>query len=472
VIASVLAVAFGLAAIAWLAKVCTPALMASALILFGLTYRTFDIGYLDIAGPIYSIQLEKFVGGNGGALFFVASVLCFVIPAAILFRPAILTKGIASPLPDHSYIRAASRVGLFAIVAFLALLYGNMLRVGIIPLFTGMDRNEYAEIAGILHRGAYGLGFLPAAFIGILTVTPRLQGRAFHIPSILLFLALLAYWALTGSRFSAFLLAICFYMIPFAGVVALRKKGSLAPIRQNDPWMALLSPKVILPIFAILATIAFVGLLINSYYEVRNYADPMFEIFQRVFVQPVEIFGARWNLVQTGRLDQINYPAIHEVLLYPEDAAGNTTMRYLMIQEIGYFRAMELIDFGTQYAGGYPEIFFELFGTTWAIPLMLLIGTMTCFLARMVVRNVMRGYFLSALLAVYVGFAFSLVYVGGMLNSLIAPSLAAKAFALLIVNMIEKRILGRVSPGSPAAARPVGAKAGYSARPIFRGVRP
>lgn len=454
-IGSLLAVGFGLAAIAWLGKARTPAVLANGLILFGLTYRTIDVGYLDAAGPVYSIQLEKFVGGNGGAPFFVASVLCFVIPAAVLFRSSALVQGVVSPLPDHPFIRTVSRAGFFSVAALLSVLYGNMLRVGTIPLFTGMDRLEYGEIAGIVHRGAYGLGFLPAAMIGILTVIPRLQGRSFHIPSILLFIILLVYWALTGNRFSAFVLAVCFYAMPFGAVVALRRLGALVPVGQNDPWLALLSPRVILPIFGVLATVAFVGLLINSYYEVRNYADPVFEIFQRIFVQPVEIFGARWELVLTGRMDGLNWAAIDEVLLYPVDASGNTTIRFLMIQEIGYFRATELIDFGTQYAGGYPEIFFELFGTGLALPLMLLVGTLTAALSRFVVRNVMRGYILSAILAVYVFFAFNLVYVGGMLNSLIAPTLALKILALLVVNMLERRLIGRETSArvAPKAAQ-------------------
>ena len=88
----------------------------------------------------------------------------------------------------------------------------------------------------------------------------------------------------------------------------------------------------------------------------------------------------------------------------------------------------------------------------------------------MVVRNILRGYIGSAMLTIYVMFAFSLTYVGGMVNSLIAGSLALKVLVLILVSLFERRIVlqgansARASAGAwlssspvpPVGARPVG----------------
>jgi hypothetical protein len=451
-IATILTSFFCLSAILWLAKARTAALLANVLILFGLTYRTIDIAYLDIAGPIYSTQLEKFVGGNGAAPFFVLSVLCFVIPAAVAFRKQSLTAGIASPLPNYPYLRFAWRGGFVVVAALLAILYADMLRIGVIPLISGMDRTEYGEIAGIFHRATYGLGFLPAAAIGILTVLPRLQGRTYSVPAIFLLLILLMYWALTGNRFSAFVVAISYFALPFAAVVVLADRDQLR-MRSVSPWAAIVSIRVVLPIMGAFALIAVGGLIANSYNEVRNYADPVFELTQRIFVQPVEIFASRWELASNLQAGEFNGQAIDEVLLNPVEGEGNTTMRYLMIQELGYFRAVELINFGTQYAGGYPEIFFELFGLYAAIPLMLALGIGMVFLSRLAIRNLMNGYIGSAMMTIYIMFAFTLGYVGGMLNSLMAPSLAIKILGLIIISIFERGVIKQQQQALAAQSR-------------------
>ena len=447
---SFVAAAVGLLVILWLAVRRTPAVLASALILFGLTYRIVDVAYLDMFGPVYATELTKFVGGQVSAPFFVAAVMAFVLPAAYMFRPQSLLRGLDLPLHDTATGAQFRLLVLCGVALLLAALYADMLRIGTIPLLTGMDRLAYEEIAGVLHNPTYNLGFLPAGALGIVAVQPRLQGRPYDRVAIVLFLLLLTYWALTGNRFSAFLLAGSFFALPFAAPVAAGRAGLLPSGQQNDPWAALVSAKVLVPIVFFLGSLAVIGLIRNSYFEVRGYADPTFEIFQRVFVQPVQIYASVWADHAMSGDAGFNWNAIDQVLLYPDDPSGNTTMRYLMIRELGYFRAMELISYGTQYAGGFPEIFIELFGVYAALPLILLVGTLAAWIARLVVRQTLAGHILSALAAIYVYFAFNLTFVGGMLNSLIAPSLAAKVVMLVIVMIFERYAIKRSHIRLPA----------------------
>jgi hypothetical protein len=443
----------GLLAIMALARWRLPAVLATLLIVFSLSYRMIDVAYLDVFGPIYATELDKFVGGNGAAPYFVASVLCLALPLFYLFRDRSLIEGVRAPLPTTAYLNTGARLGFWSVTALIAALYIDMMRIGVIPLFVGMDRLGYNTMAGVLHNPVYGLGFLPAGALGILTVLPRLQGKSYHVPSIAVFLVLLLYWALTGNRFSAFLLAICYYALPFAAVVVLQRNGLLVSRRRRDAWSVLVSAKVVVPIVTIIGALAIIGLLLNSYYDVRNYADPMFEIFQRIFVQPVQLFAVQWELVQLGQSEGLDRQVLNEVLLDPLDPNANTTMRYLMVRELGYFRATELFNYGAQYAGGYPEILIELFGVYLAIPVLLLLGLGTAFMARLIIRNILRGYLLSAMMAIYVYFAFSLAYIGGMLNSLYAPSLALKVLGLVIATLVERSIMERALARHTRAAR-------------------
>lgn len=438
---SIAAASVGIFALLALVRYRLAAVLAASLILFGISYRIIDAAYLDLYGPIFSTELGKFVGGNGGTAYFVLSALCIIVPLAFMFRPKAVLANVELPLVRTGYGTAAEALGLGAVAMLVIVLYLDMLRIGIIPLFSGMDRLEYNGYAGLLHNPAYSLGFLPAAALGILTVLPRLRGEPYRYAAVIVFVTWLFYWVLTGNRFSAFLVAGTFYALPFAAIVMVRRSHILPRRNAVDPWAALVSAKIIVPIIGIAAILGVSGLLMNSYYNIRGYADPVFEMSQRVFVQPVQIFASRWELAMQGRRDALNWQAIDEVLVNPLNPSGNTSIRYLMVEEVGYFRTVELQDQGTQFAGGYPEIFLELFGLQFSLPLMLLCGIIAAYLARLAVRNILMGLPLSAVMSVYVYFAFNLTYVGGMLNSLIAWSLAVKVFALLVIWLFEKSVV-------------------------------
>jgi hypothetical protein len=109
-----------------------------------------------------------------------------------------------------------------------------------------------------------------------------------------------------------------------------------------------------------------------------------------------------------------------------------------MIKNLGDDRAAELLNNGQQYAGGYPEILFELFGPGPAIVAALLFGFITAFLLRLVVGSVLVGRVVTAFLAAYVFYGFSLLYIGGMLNFLIVWTFWVKCAALLALYVFGR----------------------------------
>lgn len=450
---SIVAALLGLLAVLLLWKRQRPAFIAGFIVVYTLTYRIIDITYLDLYGPLYAVELGRHAGGNVAAPMFVIACLCFLVPLSVIASRKRILAGIADPAPSHSYLDGLQRAALAACGAVVAFLYLDMLRIGTIPLLAGMDRLEYNPMSGLLHNRVYELNFLLSATLGIFTVLPRLRGGPFAIAFTMLFMLLLMYWALTGNRFSALLVTCSYYALPFAAVVAMQQKGILRA-SANDPWGALFSLRVLAPVGVLIASVTFAGLVINSYYSVRNYADPVYHMTQRVLVQPVQTWATAWERTDVDR--GMNEGAIDYVIFNPPDPGGNPTMRYIMELELGYFRANALLNVGHQYAGGYPEILFELFGFWLPLPIMILLGSAAAYLLYFAIRSLCRGMVLSAFMAIYLSYGFSVSYLGGMLSFLLAPTYAIKLIAFITCIIAERHILSR-RPRGPASVSLSGA---------------
>lgn len=441
---SIFFAALGIFLIARLFRKNKAAFTAGFFILFSLSYRIVDILYVDLAGPLYAIELEHYVGGNSATPMFVVACAAFILPLWYMYRPDYMRRKLGGPIPDLPFYANLSNLAFVCCTAFLVLMYGNMLRVGTIPLLAGMDRLDYQNIAGPLHNQFYEVSFLFTTTLAIFTVLRRLQGGRYDIRFVMLFLTLLFYWVLTGNRFSIFYRELSFYAAPFAAVLVMQNSGKLKRIGRRDAWSMLVSSRVVVPLASVLATGAAIGLMINSYYNVRDYSDPVFQMTQRALVQPVQLWASTWNDVDFRHSFMPSFSVFDQVFFHPLSTEGNTTIQYLMGKELGYFRAAELISYGQQYAGGYPEILFEIFGPWLAVPAMFLLGMATAFLLRLGTVALSRGTLLTALLSVYVYYGFTLTYIGGFLSFFIAISYIAKVFALLMAMVLEARFVARL----------------------------
>ena len=114
----------------------------------------------------------------------------------------------------------------------------------------------------------------------------------------------------------------------------------------------------------------------------------------------------------------------------PLDASRNTTPQFLMLETIGEPRTYEHISGGSQFAGGFPEIFFELFGPLYAWPFIFGVGYIAAGLTAVIVKGVIQGRYASAFLSLYVLFGFYVMYIGGMLNFIVTPVYWIKIAAL------------------------------------------
>jgi hypothetical protein len=113
-----------------------------------------------------------------------------------------------------------------------------------------------------------------------------------------------------------------------------------------------------------------------------------------------------------------------------------------MLATIGEPRTHEHLSRGFQFAGGFPEIFFELFGPYLAWPFLLGTGCITAALTAYVIRGALRGNYASAFLSLYVLYGFYVMYIGGMLNFATTKTYWIKitlfAMALLIESSLAR----------------------------------
>src|SRR5438128_9928643 len=229
--------AVGLFLFALLFKRNRVAFVAGFFLLFSLGYRILDVIYVDLFGPIYAVELDRYVGGNLAAPMFVLSALAFLLPLWFFYRPAAMERKLGpGPIPRLPYFTSIRRWAFVLLTVFIGIVYLDMLRHGTIPLLVGMDRLEYNRMAGVLHNPLYELSFLLATTLGTLTVLPRLQGGRYDLRFAMLFLSMLAYWILTGNRFSVFYRDLSFFVLPFAVVVAMESYGRLPKIPRRDAW--------------------------------------------------------------------------------------------------------------------------------------------------------------------------------------------------------------------------------------------
>jgi hypothetical protein len=429
-----------LSGLSWLIARRTAAALAATFLLFTLTTRTISLVYVDLAGPVYSEQLDRMVGGAPSMPLFASSILILIAALAHAFRPAVLARVNLPKRSKRQGIDLAGNVLFVITAAFVASLYGDMLARGIVPLLYGMDRLEYnATIAGPLHGWLAEMGFLLAGMLGVGFCMPRMQGRDFGFRFLVLYLLVFAYFALTGNRFSAFYSFTSFFILPLAAVPAMAVVGLLPPAPVRPRWSRFVCSKITL-LFAIgVGALGVVSLLLHSVINVRGYDDPVELLIQRTLIQPVELWWVTWadlNKYSGSSFEE----AWIDLFTQPIDPTRNTSIQMLMLRSLGYERTKELLDMGQQYTGGYPEVLFELLGPWLGLPVALGFSVPTAMLLRMIVLAVCERRILTALMAMYVLFGFSLLFVGGMLNFLAAWTYWVKVTVLFVVYVVERNI--------------------------------
>lgn len=436
-------------------------------ILFTLTWRTAATMFIDLAGPVLSSQTFRYVGPGLATPLHVVAYFLTLAPFFLLLRPAAVQDWVDTA--DRS--RAApgmvtlSGVTIVLSLLFLGHLYFDLIRLGPIPLFAHIERFVYtAQHAGAAHRWLILYGNFVAFWWGVMFAAERLRNRRTDIRYLGILGLLMLYMFLTGNRFSAFYSFGSFFVIPLAGAIAAEvgNHRSVVPFTWIGKTFQRRDIVAIGAIVVLAAVVSSVGIY-NNLANVRQFQrdEIASQFWERLLVQPSELGWISYERVFS--LGQWQPDRAYDFLFQaPLDASRNTTPQFLMLETIGEPRTYEHISGGFQFAGGFPEIFFELFGPLYAWPFILGAGYIAAVLTAVVVKGVIQGRYASAFLALYVLFGFYVMYIGGMLNFILPPMYWIKVAALAAALLLEARLARVALPLVPWALFRV---------PTFRKVR-
>lgn len=411
-------------------------------ILFSLVWRTASIMFIDLDGPVWSSQTLRYIGPGLATPLHTLAYFIALMPFFVLLRPA----AIESWLNGADQRRAArgtmtlSDATATVSLLFVAYLFLELALHPPIPLFAHIERFVYtAEYAGGAHRWLARYGDFVAFWWGAMFAAERLRNRRFDLRYPGLLCILLLYMFLTGNRFSAFYSFSSFFIVPLSAVIA----AQIEDHRSGTPfyWVRRTFKRrdlIILGTIVSLTAIAVGAAIFNNLVNVRGAENPniLSEFWERLLVQPSEL-----GWISYERVFSFGHWQPHRVYDFlfqvPIDAGKNTTPQYLMLETIGEPRTFEHISGGFQFAGGFPEIFFELFGPIYAWPFILGSGYITAALTALIVKGVIQGRYASAFLSLYVVFGFYVMYIGGMLNFVAVTSFWIKVLALAAALLLE-----------------------------------
>jgi len=414
-------------------------------ILFTLVWRTAATMFIDLTGPVLSSQTDRYVGPGLATPLHVLAYFLTLAPFFFLLRPAAVQHWLHDVDRERAAPGMITLSGITVVVSliFLGYLYFDLIRIGSIPLFARLERFVYTtQYAGAAHRWLILYGNFVTFWWGVMFAAERLRNRRIDIRYLLLLGILMPYMFLTGNRFSAFYSFGSFFVIPLAAAIAvdLRDNRSAVPFS----WIGKTFRRRDLIAFGavlVLATTVSAVSIYNNLANVRQFQGDEIasQFWERLLVQPSELGWISYERVfifgqwQPDRVFDFLFQA-------PLDASKNTTPQFLMLETIGEPRTYEHISGGFQFAGGFPEIFFELFGPFYAWPFIFGAAYIAAGLTAVIIKGVIQGRYASAFLSQYVLFGFYVMYIGGMLNFIMTPVYWIKIAALAIALLMEARL--------------------------------
>ena len=414
-------------------------------ILFTLVWRTAATMFIDLAGPVVSSQTDRHVGPGLATPLHILAYFITLAPFFLLLRPAAVQAWVNNA--DRS--RAApgmvtlSGITVALSLVFVGYLFVDLIRIGSIPLFARIERFVYtAQYAGAAHRWLILYGNFVTFWWGVMFAAERLRNRRIDIRYLGMLGLLMLYMFLTGNRFSAFYSFGSFFVVPLAGAIAVEVRNSRSSVPFG--WIGKAFQRRDLIAFGAVVVLAAIVSCVGIYNNLANVrqfqGDEIFSQFwERLLVQPSELGWISYERIfnfgqwQPDRVFDFLFQA-------PLDASRNTTPQYLMLETIGEPRTYEHISGGFQFAGGFPEIFFELFGPLYAWPFIFGAGYIAAGLTAVVVKGVIQGRYASTFLSLYVLFGFYVMYIGGMLNFIATPVYWIKIAALAVALLMEARL--------------------------------
>jgi hypothetical protein len=440
VLVSATSVAIILAVALWIA-VKRPGLgMIFFFVLFAFAWRLASVFYIDVFGPILSDQLALEIGPGISALPIAISQGIVVLAMLFSFRRQRVLQlvgqdeaGLASRLPPGRF--SLSDLAFLATALFVVALWVELLVRGPIPLLAGIERFDYTRLyGGSLHRRLLEWGPMLAFQLGIFFAVPLLHDGPSDRRFGALFGALILYLFLAGHRFSSLYVYSSFFVMPIGVVLIARQaKSPSQGDRASRKVLRYLAAAGAVLLVLIAIAVAY------SYIVVRGEgAEILAKLSQRILVQQGEMWWMTYKRVFL--FDEWNSgQAAYKLFVDPFDPARNSTMQFLMEAALPLRRAHQLFAQGSAYAGGWPEVFFELGGPILGFPLVALSAIIFSEFMFLMTRCIIQERFVTCFFLTPIMFALSIAIVSGMVNSFIQMTFLVKVAVALVVYITEDK---------------------------------
>lgn len=420
-------------------------------VLFAFAWRLVSVLYIDLFGPIFSDQLVQELGPGMAAVPLAASQGLVVIALLYSFRGSRVrhlvdadeSSGDSRLLPGGL---SFSNLAFVAASLFIVALALELLVRGPIPLFAGIERFDYTrQYGGPLHLRLLEWGPMLAFQLGVFFAIPLLRDRLSDWRFAALFGTLLVYLFLAGHRFSSLYVYSSFFVMPIGAVLIVR--------RGTSPHGEISSRKVLRHLTiaggALLVLIAIA--VFYSYTVVRGEGAALLaKLSERVLVQQGEMWWMTYDRVFLHG-DWNGSHAAYKLFVDPFDPSRNSTMQFLMEQALPLQRAHHIIAQGSAYAGGWPEVFFELGGPIGGFLLVALAAIVFSEFMFLLMRCVVQERFVTCVFLTPILFALSITIVSGMVNSFIQVTFLIKMTAALLVYVAEDKWRASLFLSRPSA---------------------
>jgi hypothetical protein len=427
-------------------------IVANLFILFTLAWRTAATLYIDLFGPVYAEQLARYVGPGGVAALHVTIyiVILGMLNLMLSERVLLFFAGRRSePRPPAATGFTLGDAYFVAGALFIGALYFDLLRIGVVPLLQNMERFVYTnDHSGVFHQFLIKYGNLFCFQLGVAFAYSQIvTGRA-QLRFVWLLVALFAYGFLTGNRFSIFYSFGSFFIAPYAAtMIGARMRataGRRSVLATVGGWLSRREIRATLLTLVVAVAFAAYGLY-HSHVNVRAYAgqEAVDKFVQRLLVQPSEL---GWTSFERVFIKGQRTPeqAFDFVFLGGIDPERNTSVQYLMLKTVDLDVVYTHIGGGFQFAGGFPEIFFEVFEPPMAAVVLLLAVFAATLLTGITLVALLRGWLATVFCAAYVLYGFNVMYIGGALHFAMVWTYWAKIAALFIVLILERQGIIRI----------------------------
>lgn len=433
-----------------------PGLLLIALLIFGLfIWRVISVSYIGAFGPVFSEELEGYIGPGLAVLPLVACQGLVIVALLVSFRSPRLEAlaldsrdRLAAIVPPGRF--DLSNLAFWAVLAYVLGLWIELWLRGPIPLLSGIERFDYTrQYGGPLHQRLIEWGPMLAFQLGLFMTLPAIRGGRFDLRFAALFGALLIYLFVVGHRFSSFYAYSSFFIIPVGAMLLQpRQKG----VERRSSTRILLYLTLAAAGLVVLVAAA----LIHSYTVVRGAEIDLlrFKLTQRILVQQGEMWWATYERVFIHG-DWDGALAMFRLFVEPFNPSSNSTMQYLMEQALPLDRAHALLKQGQTYTGGWPEVLFEIGGPAGGFFLVaasaILFSEFMFLLTRCIIEErYATCFFLTPLL-----YAAATYVLSGMVNSFVQLTFMVKLAVAILVYVMEDRwraSLRTRAPNPPDAA--------------------